>query len=362
MRVASADISSFRNLRDVSLDFDPQVNVICGENGQGKTNLLEAIWLFTGAKSFRGAKDAEMIPLGNDKACIEASFFSEGRMQNARISLGKKKEARLNEVSLESTSDLAGHFGAVVFSPAHLTLVKGGPAERRRALDSVIIQLKPRYQQVLTQYHRLLLQRNTLLKDVSFSSQLLSTLDVWDISTAKAAALITKTRKSYLQKLSPIASEIYLGISQNRESLSLCYQASGERDGEISEESMLSALRESRTLDLRTGTTNVGPHRDDFAIDLSNLPARAYGSQGQQRSAVLAIKLAESALMEQLMGEAPVILLDDVMSELDEGRRNYLLHHLENRQIILTCCDPNQIRGAASVFLAENGKIRKENG
>ena len=357
MRVTRLSVPAFRNLRDVLIEPVESVNVICGENGQGKTNLLEALWLFTGARSFRGAKEAEMIPLGAEQAICELSFQAFGRAQEMRLGFGRKKAAYLNGVNCASPAGLSGSLCAAVFSPAHLSLVKGGPAERRRSLDLVIGQLKPRYQQVLTEYHRLLLQRNTLLKDISFSSQLLDTLDVWDVSVAKKGALITKTRMTYLERLAPLSREIYAGIAGGREELDLCYQATGAADGVVSEETMLTLLRRSRAEDLKTGSTSVGPHRDDFEISLSGLSARAYGSQGQQRSAVLALKLGECSLMERLTGEAPLVLLDDVMSELDERRRDYLLHHLENRQIFLTCCDPRQIEGASAVFEAKKGKI-----
>ena len=359
MRATGISIRAFRNLRDVSIEPVETVNVICGENGQGKTNLLEALWLFTGARSFRGAKEAELVPLGGEQAAITLDLFADSREMQLQLRYGAKRGAFCNGVEEDSAADLAGNFLAVVFSPAHLSLVKGAPAERRRALDAVIAQLKPRYRKVAAEYERLLAQRNTLLKDVSFSASLLDTLDIWDEALAKAGALLSRTRESYLRRLSPAATAIYAGIAGGREELSLAYEASAARDGVLSEETMLAALRQNRADDLRTGVTSVGPQRDDFAIRLSGLSARTYGSQGQQRSAVLALKLAECTLMEEVAGETPVVLLDDVMSELDEHRRDYLLHHLENRQIFLTCCDPNQVAGAEAVFSVEAGRFTR---
>ncbi len=359
MRVDEISVRAFRNLHNVALAPCAGVNVICGENGHGKTNLLEALWLFTGARSFRGAKENELLPVGEEFSELTLRFFAYRREMELRRRYGAKSAVFLNGVEEESASAAAGSFLAVVFSPAHLTLVKGGPAERRRALDTVIAQLKPRYRRVALEYDRLLRQRNQLLKDVQLSPALLDTLEVWDDALAKTGALLTRTRQTYLEKLAPFANDIYDGIAGGREALSLSYEASCALDGEISESAMREKLRRARQDDLRTGITSVGPQRDDFAIALSGLAARSYGSQGQQRSIVLAFKLAECALMEEVSSETPVVLLDDVMSELDEHRRDYLLHHLRDRQIFLTCCDPNQIAGAEAIFEVENGQFTR---
>jgi len=357
MKLTGFSCENYRNLKNVNISPVPTVNVICGENGQGKTNMVEAMWMFTGARSFRGAKENELVPLNGEQADLSITFNGFGRSQEMRLLYGKRKAAFLNGVEATSASAFSGSVCAIVFSPAHLSLVKGGPDERRRALDTVICQIKPRYQQVLNQYKHQLLQRNTLLKDAMLSSHLIDTLDIWDMGLAKTGALISKTRATYLQKLDPMAKDIYDGISGKREELQLKYEATAAVDGEISEEAMLSLLKENRNNDLRTGSTSIGPHRDDFDISLSGLSARSFGSQGQQRSAVLAFKLGECALMEEVTGETPIVLLDDVMSELDERRRDYLLHHLKDRQIFITCCDPHQIEGADAVFIADNGII-----
>jgi DNA replication and repair protein RecF len=359
--VTALAVSSFRNLQQTELTPVGGVNVICGENGQGKTNLIEAIWLFTGARSFRGAREAEFVPLGGEQSLIDLGFSAFSREQEMRLLYGKRKAAFLNGVESSSVSSLAGNFTAVVFSPTHLSLVKGGPSERRRALDTMIAQMKPRYSRVLAEYQRQLLQRNTLLKDSLIAPQLLDTLDVWDQSLAKTGTLIARTRQSCLARLAPLAAQIYDGIAGGRESLAMQYEATGAASGELSEDAMLTLLRQSRAEDRKTGTTAIGPHRDDFSIKLSGLSARTFGSQGQQRSAVLALKLGECALIEQVTGEAPVVLLDDVMSELDERRRDYLLHHLEERQIFLTCCDPRQVEGAQAVYEVEKGMVKSIN-
>lgn len=354
MRVTRLAVDAFRNLREVDLSPAPGVNVVCGQNGQGKTNLLEALWMFTGSKSFRGAKEAEMVPLQSAWARATLSYFGEGRDNEASFVMGERRAARQNGVGLESLGEMAGRFYAVVFSPVQLMLVKGAPVERRRALDTVICQLKPRYLSLLSQYNRLLTQRNSLLKDARLASQLLDTLDVWDAALARCGALVAKTRKSYVERLLPFSRDIYHGIAQGREQLTFSYRMA---EGADEEAGLLALLAAARGDDLRTGSTSAGPHRDDLDIEISGMSARLYASQGQQRSAVLALKLGECALIETLAGESPVVLLDDVMSELDDLRRDYLLHRLENRQIFITCCDAGQISEVDALFCMEGGRL-----
>ncbi|PWM26078.1 MAG: DNA replication and repair protein RecF [Oscillospiraceae bacterium] len=357
LKVSRIFIEAFRNLAGV--DFVPSagVNVIYGENGQGKTNLLEAIWLFSGAKSFRGAKEAELIPIGGKQAGLSLWFSDCSGEHQGRIRLGEKKEILFDGLPVDSAAALSGNLCCVVFSPVHLSLIKGGPAERRRCLDIAIGQIKPRYQAVLTEYHRLLVQRGALLRDAQYQPALIDTLEVWDEVLARRGALITRTRQSFVQRLAPFACEFYRGISTGREEFSLCYCPSAG-DGEAADEdAMIRLLRERRADDLRTGTTSVGPHRDDLDVRINGVSARAFGSQGQQRSGVLAIKLAESALIEEVVGQPPVILLDDVMSELDFLRRDYLLHRLTGRQILITCCDPDQVSEVDARFEMKNGRL-----
>lgn len=357
MKVTRLSIDSFRNLISVYCNPTDGVNVFFGDNGQGKTNLLEAIWLFTGMKSFRGSSVSEYIPFNSDRCAFSMLYNDLIRENLATITLGDKKEILLNGVMQESLLKFSGCFSAVAFSPTDLNLIKGGPAERRRSLDSVIGQIKPRYISVCQDYQRQLFQRNTLLKDISFSSSLIDTLDVWDESLSKSGALIARTRKTFLDKLSPFTSDFYKGISSGRESLSLSYSSTIGIDNTISEETMLYSLKKSRAEDIRLGSTAIGPHRDDLLVDINKRPAKVFGSQGQQRSAVLALKLGECVLIEHFTGQKPVVLLDDVMSELDDLRRDFLLHRLTDRQIFITCCDPGQIAGIDAAFKLEAGRL-----
>lgn len=352
MRIDRIRITDFRNIASMELALCPGANVIYGDNGQGKTNFIEAVWMCTGAKSFRGAKDAQLVRFGAPQAAVEAGFYAAGREQQALLTIEKRRAAALNEVPLKSAAELAGQFCAVVFSPAHLTLVKNGPQEKRRFIDTSICQIKPKYIHVLNQYTRVLDQRNRLLKDIMYETSLFDTLDIWDARLAAYGAVVIKTRASFLERLAPCAQEIYGGLAGGREKFGARYAPSlavdpGASMSEI-EQRALEDLRAHRGEDIRTRMTGAGPHRDDIDLTLDGQSARAFGSQGQQRSCVLALKLAECELIRETLGEYPVVLLDDVMSELDAARRDYLLNHLQGRQIIMTSCDGGDFKGLSS--------------
>ena len=265
----------------------------------------------------------------------------------------------LNGVKLRTGSGLAGHFRAIVFSPAHLTLVKDGPEERRRFLDGAIGQLWPKYDSLYAAYLRAVSQRNALLKDARFHTQLLDMLEVYDREIARKGARLVDYRLRYLARLTPYAEEIYAGIAGGKETLGLSYD--GLPDGR-EEAAQLAALKAARKEDLAAAVTSVGPHRDALALTVSGMDARQFASQGQQRSAVLALKLAEAAVLRDIAGEQPVALLDDVMSELDETRQDYLLRHIRGWQVFLTGCDGGIVRRmtTGAVFRMESGALTKE--
>lgn len=362
MTVNSVKIKNFRNIADLSFTADNGVNVIYGENAQGKTNILESIWLFTGCKSFRGAKDNELIKFGEDFAKINLDFCDNSREKKSEITItDKKKNASLNGVSLRSTAELIGSFYAVIFSPVHLSLIKDGPSARRKFLDTALCQLKPSYAEHLAGYKRALVQRNALLKDLHLNSELYDMLDTWDDQLARYSALVIKERLQYVDLLSDYSKSIYSGISENKESFSVFYSKNICKDISVKDIylSEIENLKNSRKEDILSKTSTVGPHRDDLEILINNVSARSFGSQGQQRSCALALKLGESEIIKKVTGETPVALLDDVMSELDEKRQDYVLNHINDRQVFLTCCDPSQVLrlcGGKS-FLIKGGEI-----
>ncbi len=347
MKISSVELNNFRNIGSLRLDAHDGVNVIYGENAQGKTNILEGIWLFTGCKSFRGAKDSELIRFGEDFAKLRLGFSDVSREKTAELTVSPKgKQILLNGVPMKSTAELIGSFYAVIFSPSHLSLIKDGPQGRRKFIDTALCQLKPSYAEVLSRYKHTLMQRNALLKDIHLNSGLYDLLDTIDIQLARFSGQVVMQRLKYIDILSGYSKEIYGGISENKEEISVKYSRN-DLDLSLSLEDLCrieaQRLTDSRKEDILNRSTTVGPHRDDIEILINNVSARSFGSQGQQRSCALALKLGESEIIKQITGENPVALLDDVMSELDEKRQDYVLNHINDRQVFLTCCDPSQV-------------------
>lgn len=344
MLVKKIEFNNFRNLENTALYPKEGINVIFGNNAQGKTNIVECLWLFTGGRSFRGSKDSELISFGKDKSSVKLEFDSEGRRQSIEIDIKNgKRSAVLNDVPKKYLSQIIGSFCAVVFSPDHLTLIKNGPEERRSFIDGALCQIKPAYASLLARYKKILGERNALLKDIPRHRELEDTLDIWNEKLAAEGAQIAKSRAAYIEELKKYAAEFYNGISEGREKLEINYRISFKAENDISfskmSELMLDSLRKKQNDDIYLGYTTTGPHRDDLSVKINEREARNFGSQGQQRSAVLSLKLAEAALLGEKKGEAPVILLDDVLSELDCSRQEYLLSKLEGMQVFITCCE-----------------------
>ena len=343
MRVESLSAVDFRNLSALNFYPGEGVNIICGANGLGKTNLIEAIWLFTGCRSFRSARDKEMIRLGEEKAELKLRFFSGSRSREAELLLDGKRRFTLNGVGLSGGRQMMGEFACVAFTPLHLAIVKEGPEERRKFLDIAISQLRPLYAKTILEYNRILAQRNAALRAAKESPAMRPLVELWDEPLAAKGAQMIEARMKYLTRLSEKAAAIYDEISAGREQLALGYRAYArektDADAAQIKEELLRALAARRETDLDHGSTGVGPHREEFSVRLSGVSARTYGSQGQQRSTALTLKLAEAALFAETTGEEPVVLLDDVFSELDPARQQYVVKHFENRQVFITCCD-----------------------
>ena len=369
MRVDRIGLERFRNFSGGEVFPCGGINALTGDNAQGKTNLLEAVWMFTGCRSFRAAKDAEVIPHGETAARLELDFFARERAQTASLWVESGSQLTLNGVKEKSLSAMAGVFCAVVFAPLHLDLIREGPAERRKFLDGAIAQLSPGYRRLTAEYHRALTQRNTILKDMSRFSGLEELMEVWEERLSQLGGRIEEIRARYLDRLIGPASEFYGRLSGGREQLGLCRISSGEEapapsGREEAAARLLARLRAARGEDLRAGTTTVGPHRDDLSITINGVSARAFGSQGQQRSAALALKLAEAEVLREVFGEPPVVLLDDVLSELDAGRQDFVLNHIRTGQVFLTCCDREQARrlDAGALFEVRGGVVARVNG
>ena len=365
MIIKGLKFENFRNLENNHIIPGEKMNVIIGDNGQGKTNLLECIWMFNGIKSFRGAKDRELIKFEKNFAKLEIEFYSEDRLQTAAINfVNNKREVYINDVKKPAPSHLMGKITSIVFSPEHLSLVKEGPSLRRKFIDSAICQVKPKYSVFLARYNKILNQRNALLKDIAYYPELADTLEIWDKELAVNGSVIIRERLKYISSLSNIAGEYHSGISENKEMLEVIYTNKfnkGNSASEISEE-FYNILLKSRNEDLSLKYTTKGPHRDDIDIIINKRSARQYASQGQQRSAVLSLKLAEATLVDQITGQEPVILLDDVLSELDKERQFFLLNKIKDRQVFITCCDYSTegLLRSGKMFSLENGRIKEK--
>lgn len=345
MKINSIEIENFRNIKKLSLEFD-DVNIIYGENAQGKTNLIEAIYLFTGAKSFRGVRDKELVKFDCEQARLKIDFENNIRKQNAQIIIQSKRCATLNGVKKKSASMLGDELKAVIFSPVHLSMVKDGPLERRKFVDNALCQIKSNYRLVLKEYNRALAQRNMLLKDAVKNPSLFDMLYIWDKNLAIYGAKIIYQRQKYIQTLLPYAQEVFGGLSGGRENIDLilnCEFDCSDMTVEEIQKKLMFALENNRSSDIMNRITTIGPHRDDIEILINGKSARKYASQGQQRSCVLALKLAEASLLREMTQDEPLALLDDVMSELDISRQDYILNHIKDWQVFITCCDANTV-------------------
>lgn len=361
MHIEQLDIEGFRNFKSVAVRCHTGVNIIYGDNAQGKTNLIEAIWSLSGVRSFRKASDSDMMGKGAKCTVISADFYSGGRSQTAKLELYPKKRAFKNDILLPSARKLTGNVLIVVFAPGHLSLIKDGPLERREFIDNTICQLKPQYEKVLLDFSRVLYQRGMLLKAICRGRAGTDTLDAWDDHFIRLSTIIMRTRQTYLELLEEPATRFYAGISGGTEQFAFSYRPSIPVNTGVEnyKELVAEAVRAARPEDIKQGSSTVGAHRDDIYFEIDGLSARTHCSQGQQRSAVLALKLAECEAIRSYSGEQPIVLLDDVMSELDLKRRKYLLESIKDRQMFITCCEKELFAGSrdAKLFYIENGEI-----
>ena len=367
MRVLELNISGYRNLSKVSINPSPGVNFIYGKNAQGKTNLIEAVWMFTGARSFRGTKDIDLVDFSKDSAKLEGKFFLEKREQNISVFFGNgKRKAFLNGVAQPYPTKIIGKFRVILFSPIHLSLVGGGPESRRKFLDAAICQLKPTYISHVSKYNQILKQRNALLKNFSMDSDGIF-LEVLDEKLAQTGSVIIFERLKYLDCLKKEALRIYSEISGNSETMEMNYipsfskNISSQSSVECIKNEIFMKLKKSSNSDIKSGHTSFGPHKDELEIFIDGKKVRLFGSQGQRRSTALCLKLAEACVLREFCEEAPVILLDDVMSELDDFRKNYLISKINENQVFITDCDSDMSRKfkKGKLFEVNVGKVQE---
>lgn len=333
MIVESLELKNYRNYERALFSFDPGTNIFYGDNAQGKTNVLEALQVCATTKSQRGSHDSEMIQFGEEEAHIRLFFQKHGISHKIDIHLRKngKKGAAVDEIPIRRAADLLGQIHIVSFFPEDLRIIKNSPRDRRRFMDSQLCQLDRVYTSRLSEYNRIVVQRNALLKDARFADAIDSSLDVWDEQMAAYGTHLIRQREEFLHRLNEIVREIHAELTGGKEQIELCYEPDIQA-GRFAEE-----LRKNREKDLKWKTTSGGPHRDDFQVKVNGMDIRHYGSQGQQRSAALSLKLSEIRLVKEKIKDMPILLLDDVLSELDNSRQKMLLQNIEGVQTFLTC-------------------------
>ncbi len=360
MFISRLSLKNFRNENDGNIDFINGINMICGQNAAGKTNLLEAIFMFAAGKSFRGCRDREMIKFGFDSADADIEFYDAAGKKNFAVKINKNahREIYREGIRLTKMSEFLGVFRAVIFTPDHLNLIKGSPECRRRFMDMAICQSYPRYVAAVNEYNRILNQKNAVLKSSESDNML---LDVYDERMAVIAGVITQNRKKFLNMLSEAIKPFHDDMTSGAETVTFNYKTdAGECDtaDEITD-AYRNIWRQKRDSEIYKGITLYGPHKDDFVVLINGKAAKNYASQGQQRSAVISMKLAEGKLSADLTSEYPVFLLDDVLSELDDGRKKFILSRISAGQVLITGCEKNAFDtlGKGRLIKVEDGNI-----
>ncbi len=369
MTIQGLKLEQFRNYPRLEAEFDPRVNLIYGENAQGKTNLLEAIAYLSTVRSHRARYDREMIRLGQDSALVQGRVHARDRDFNleARLIRGRSRQLQVNGVRLRTSGEMMGILSTVLFCPEDLYLIREGGAARRRFLDSAICQLRPRYAQALSEFNRLYEHKTRILRDWEEHPSLLDALDDFNLRLAQVGALIIHYRAHFIKRLQEEAPLIHADFSGGREELGLRYETvSTVTDPLAGPRELLPLLlehqRTHRQAELDSRQCLSGPHKDDLLVELNGLSAKTYGSQGQTRTAALSLKLAQREIMFQETGEYPVLLLDDVLSELDEKRQSFVLNRIQGGQVFITCCEEDKLEGLESgrVFHIRGGALAED--
>lgn len=361
MIIKSIELKNFRNYQDLKIIFDEKTNIFYGDNAQGKTNILEAVYLSGTTKSHKGSRDRDMILFGEQEGHLR-TLVQKGSADyriDIHLKKNKTKGIAVNGVPIKKAGDLFGIANFVFFSPEDLSIIKQGPGERRRFLDLELCQLDRVYLHNLVSYNRIVMQRNKLLKDLPFRRELEDTLDIWDMQLSEYGEKIIAGRERFITDLGEILSDIHSNLSGGKEELQIFYEKN------VSCAELYDTIRKNRDRDLKMKTSTVGPHRDDLRFVIDEIDIRKFGSQGQQRTAALSLKLSEIELVKKIIHDTPVLLLDDVLSELDHNRQNYLLNSIHDIQTMITCTGLDEFVNHRffinKIFRVIEGSVRNEN-
>ncbi|MCR4727574.1 MAG: DNA replication/repair protein RecF [Lachnospiraceae bacterium] len=348
MFIKSVQLEGYRNYKNSTVYFDKGTNILYGDNAQGKTNVLESIFICATTKSHRASKDKEIIGFDSDEARIVLYLEKTGEEYKIDIVLKKDKSKfiAVNGSKIKKATELLGILNVILFSPEDLGIIKNGPSERRRFIDMELCQLDSIYLYNLSKYNKIIDQRNRLIKDSYVNSELIDTISIWDQQLVTYGNTIINKRREFIEDLNKIIEEVHYKLTDGKEKLNISYEP------DVEAEDFAEELRKNRNRDIKLKITGTGPHRDDFSFVVNGIDIRKYGSQGQQRTAALSLKLSEIEIVKNLTGHVPVLLLDDVLSELDSNRQNYLLNTIGDIQTIITCTGLDD-------FVNNNFKINK---
>lgn len=353
MYIKKIKLFNFRNYEEQEINLNPNINIFYGDNAQGKTNIIESIFLCSIGKSFRTSKEKELIQFNKEMASVFLEYQKSDREGSIKVDLKEKKNILVNGIKIKKLSELLGNLNIVIFTPDDIQILKEGPSKRRRFLDIMISQLRPNYLHYLNLYNKTLEQRNNYLKQIKLENKPQEMLEIWDDKLAEYGEKIYSYRYEFMEKIKNKINLIHSKITEEKEILKIEYESNCSN-----KENYLKLLKERRNLDIIKGFTTKGIHRDDFMISINDELVNVYGSQGQNRTVVLSLKIAEMQVIYDEIGEYPILLLDDFMSELDEKRRKNFLEYIENTQVVITCTDKiENIKKEKNIFQVKKGEI-----
>ena len=353
MWIKKLKLNNFRNYTSQEIDFDKNINIIYGENAQGKTNIIESIFLSSVGKSFRTNKEKELIKFNENFCNVEIDFEKSDRDGNIKIDISNKKNIFINKIKIKKLSELLGNIHTVIFTPDDINILKGGPENRRKFLNIMISQLRPKYMHIYSLYNKALEERNNYLKKIKQENANEELLEIWDEQLISYGKIISEYRKEFIDKIKNKIKLIHKNITGEKEEIKIKYLTDC-----LDEINYRNLLKQRRKLDIIKGFTTRGIHRDDFEIYINDILVNVYGSQGQHRTAILSLKISELQVIYDEIGENPILLLDDFMSELDENRRNNFIENIKDTQVIITCTDKFEINNTkVKYFKVKEGKF-----